>query len=129
MTPQAAAVWVTSAAANKSVRNRLSVAGAFSCWLNSEGLPVDLTGEWEADVRKHHPRIYGKKQAKNPARFLTYTSLSGRTWVESRDQLAISRSPTKFWNPSAVLLYWRWVARCRGLARNADYRAPSSGND
>jgi integrase len=115
LTPEAAARWVTAAVANNSIRGRLSVAREFSRWLNREGIIcTDLTADWEADVRKSHPRVYGKTQAKYPARFLTYDeafrqlipACQDGTWVGSRDQLAIRLGLLGLRRGELVALTW-----------------------
>ncbi len=85
--------------ANNSVRQRLSAACTFTAWLVETGyLPGDpITPTISAQLRKSYPKTYGKKQAANPARWLTYDEAYGAllaacqdgTWVGSRDQLAI----------------------------------------
>jgi integrase len=76
----------------------MSVVRNFCDWLIAEGhLDRDPIGGMAAHVRKQYPRIYGKRQSQNPARFLTYDEAFGQligackdgTWRGSRDQIAI----------------------------------------
>lgn len=89
-----------SPTANNTVRNRLSVARLFCAWLIREGiLPAD-NGDLEdmfKHLRRRHPKVYGKRQASYPARFLTYheayevllPACTDGTWAGSKDQLLI----------------------------------------
>lgn len=85
--------------ANNSIRQRLSTARTFIAWLQEEHgltenpLPLSVC----RDITRRFPKVYGKKQAKNPGRRLTYDEAYGQligackdgTWHGSRDQLFI----------------------------------------
>lgn len=84
--------------ANNSIRQRASIVAMFAQWLIEAGhIDHDPTAAFRSDVRRKYPRIYGKRQASNPARFLTYDeafcqlipACQDGTWRGSRDQLAV----------------------------------------
>jgi integrase len=84
--------------ANNSIRQRMSIVRNFCDWLVTERhLDRSPIGGMADHVRKQYPRIYGKRQHQNPARFLTYDEAFGQllgackdgTWRGSRDQIAI----------------------------------------
>jgi integrase len=89
--------WVVhTPAANNHVRQRLSVAQTFLRWCQRQGHTVPDIDEPAAQVRREHPKCYGKVQAAHPARFLNrdqanqlIAACSDKTWVGSRDQLII----------------------------------------
>jgi integrase len=115
LSSEAIARWVVAAEANNSVRNRLSVARQFTRWAIRQGvIDADITDDWAADVRKRYPRLYGKQQQKNPPRRLTYheayevliPACQDRTWIGSRDQLAIRLGLLGLRGGEVIALRW-----------------------
>jgi integrase/recombinase XerC len=89
--------WITAARANNSVRSRLSTARTFFRWCLRVGVVTsDPTVDLET-LTKQYPKTYGKVQAANPARWLSYGEAYGTllgacrdgSWVGVRDELAI----------------------------------------
>ena len=67
--------------ANNTVRNRLSLAATFLRWCVREGHadPAVLEALTDRDnPLRRVPRLYGKVQAKHPARWLTYDEAFGQ---------------------------------------------------
>lgn len=97
VTPAALTAWITDARANNTVRQRLSVCRVFWRWLVANGHATLNPVDDLSHLTRAYPTIYGKRQHKNPARFLTYEEAYVRligacqdgTWQGSRDQLAI----------------------------------------
>jgi integrase len=121
-TPEALFTWVMRPSrngrppANNSIRQRASVVGMFAHWLvDTRQLVSDPTREFRAEVRRKYPRIYGKRQAANPARFLTYEQAFGPlleackdgTWRGSRDQLAFRLGLLGLRRQELINLDWR----------------------
>ncbi len=84
---------------NNYVRDRTAALRYFLLWLiDEEILPAGFEPkiDW-THFRREYPRVYGKRQSQNQARFLTYdeayVGLLGAcqdgSWIGSRDQLAI----------------------------------------
>ena len=104
LTPQSIVAWLErprpdgQPCANNTIRERLSMLRMFGKWLLKTGTwhnwPLD---DIDRTIRRRYPKTYGKRQSKNPARFLTYDQAFGQlldackdgTWVGSRDQLLI----------------------------------------
>jgi integrase len=104
LTVTAMTAWLTrpnhngSPAMNNTIRQRLSYLRGFVAYCVAEGhLEADQTAELVRQITKRYPKVYGKRQAKNPARFLTYEeaftrlipACSDGTWIGSRDNVAI----------------------------------------
>jgi site-specific recombinase XerC len=65
--------------ANNSNRQRMSIVRNFCDWLVTERhLDCSRIGAMADHVRKQYPRIYGKRQNENTARFLTYNEAFGQ---------------------------------------------------
>jgi len=103
-------------ASNNYVRDRLAALKAFLAWLEDEEvLPANFSRkiDWKY-WRTEYPRVYGKRQAFYPARFLTYEQAYGTllaacqdgTWIGSRDQLAIRLGLTGLRRKEIVGLTW-----------------------
>lgn len=82
--------------ATTPVRQRMSTARTFLGWCLRRGL-IDTDPSTELDpLKKQYPKVYGKVQADNPARWLTddeahalVAACHDGTWIGSRDSLAI----------------------------------------
>jgi len=89
--------WVVSQpAANNHIRQRLSTARTFLRWCARLGIPVPDIEEAATQVRREHPKCYGKVQSLHPARFLSrpeadrlLDACRDKTWTGSRDQLIV----------------------------------------
>jgi integrase len=83
-------------AANNHVRQRLSVARTFLRWCDRAGHTVPDIEETASQIRRAHPKVYAKAQARYPARFLTreqadqlIAACHDHTWTGSQDQLIV----------------------------------------
>jgi integrase len=83
--------------ANNTVRQRLSTARAFYAWAVRRGYAEQNPADELDQLRKQFPRLYGKAQQGNPARWLSYDQAYGQlidacrdgSWQGSRDNLVI----------------------------------------
>jgi integrase len=104
LTTASFAKWITGPrldghpSANNTIRQRVSAARGFVAWLIDNGhLDRSPITEVTRYATREYPKVYGKRQDTNRARFLTYheayqrlvPACQDQTWPGSRDQLAI----------------------------------------
>ena len=126
--------WVTGGGrriSNNYVRQRLSTARTFLAWCErnryceeNRALELDF-------LKKQYPKVYGKRQGRYPARFLTADEAAqlvkvcqDGTWIGSRDQLAIRLGLLGCRAEEAVSMTWgnldpdgrlRWIGKGRRM--------------
>ncbi len=85
VTPAQLFRWCGTAASNNSARQRISTMRTFFGWCHRTGIiDADPTAELR-DLLKQFPQLYGKVQARNPARFLTHDEAFGSLVAETQD--------------------------------------------
>lgn len=110
--------WATNGGSNNNVRGRISVALAFLGWCADSGIPTfDRTRLRR--LKRQYPKVYGRAQAPNPARWLTYDEAFGRlvpacqdgTLIGLRDELVIRFGLAGMRKAEIVQLTWPNLAR------------------
>ncbi|MBX3283966.1 MAG: hypothetical protein KF703_01340 [Actinobacteria bacterium] len=109
--------WACAATTNNTVRGRIAVAVAFFTWCQQHGYgSIDLARV--QGLKRRYPRVYGRAQAANPARWLTYDEAFNRlipacqdgTDLGIRDELVIRFGLAGVRRSEIVTMTWRNLA-------------------
>lgn len=109
--------WATDGGSNNNVRGRITVALSFFDWCTANGVPcADLSRLRR--LKRQYPKVYGRAQAPNPARWLTRDEAFGQlipacqdgTQVGLRDELVIRFGLAGMRKSEIVRLTWRSLA-------------------
>lgn len=109
--------WATDGGSNNTVRGRISVALTFLTWCSDGGVPCCDLARLRR-LKRQYPRVYGRAQAPNPARWLTHEEEFGRlvpacqdgTLIGLRDELVVRFGLAGMRRAEIVRLTWRNLA-------------------
>jgi integrase len=109
--------WASDGGSNNNIRGRISVALTFLGWCADNGIATcDLTRLRR--LKRQYPKVYGRAQAPNPARWLTHAEAFDRlipacqdgTLLGLRDELAIRFGLSGMRRAEILRLTWRNLA-------------------